>query len=193
LSPPVLRIVEVLEPGHWNGPVGDRVTLDYEGRHRRRIVLTTEQGARILLDLPQSRLLPGGAGLKLEDGRVVMVIAAREPLMQVQASDPAALLRLAWHIGNRHLAAQICTDRILIRRDPVIAAMLQGLGARLADVEAPFDPEGGAYGGAHQAHDHAHDHAHDDHGHDHPHGHGAHDHDHHHAPAPHAHEHAHEP
>ncbi|HUO23261.1 MAG TPA: urease accessory protein UreE [Caulobacteraceae bacterium] len=170
-----IRIVEVLEPGCWNGPIADHVTLDYEGRHRRRIVLTTDHGARILLDLPHSRLLPGGAGLMLEDGRKVMVIAAREPLMQVQARDASALLRLAWHIGNRHLAAQIEPDRILIRRDPVIAAMLRGLGARLSEVEAPFDPEGGAYGGAHQAHDHGHPHAH------------SHDHDHHH------HEHAHEP
>jgi urease accessory protein len=187
LSP--ARIIDVLEPGCWNGPIADHVTLDYEGRHRRRIVLTTDHGARILLDLPQSRLLPGGAGLKLEDGRLVQVIAAREPLMEVRARDVAALLRLAWHIGNRHLAAQISPDRILIRRDRVIAAMLQGLGARLIEIEAPFDPEGGAYGGAHQAHDH--DHGHGEHtpnhpGHDHPehdHGHGDHHHHHSHEPA----------
>jgi urease accessory protein len=110
-----------------------------------------------------------------------MVVAAREPLMEVKARDGAALLRLAWHIGNRHLAAQISPERILIRRDPVIAAMLQGLGAHLADIEGPFDPEGGAYGGAHQAHDHAHgDQAHGGHAHAHAHG----DHDHHsHEPA----------
>jgi urease accessory protein len=182
LSPqnPPLRIIEVIEPGAWNGPIGDRVTLDYEGRHRRRIVLTTDGGARILLDLAHSRILPGGAGLKLEDGRTVMVVAAREMLMEVKGHDAAALLRLAWHIGNRHLAAQIGPERILIRRDPVIAAMLRGLGAHLHEIEAPFDPEGGAYGGGHQAHDHGHG----DHDHRHP---GGHDHHHH------SHEHAHEP
>ena len=157
---PFVRIVEVLEPGAWTGAPDDRITLDYEGRHRRRIALTADGGARMMLDLPHSRLLPGGAGLRLADGRLVEVIAAPEPLMEVRAKDTTALLRLAWHIGNRHLAAQIEPERILIRRDHVIAAMLQGLGASLAQVEAPFDPEGGAYGGVHQAHDHGHAHDH---------------------------------
>jgi urease accessory protein len=156
----LLRIVDVLMPGQWSGPICDHVTLDYEGRHRRRIVLTGDHGTRLLLDLAESRLLPGGAGLKLQDGRMVQVIAKREPLLEVKASDRAALLRLAWHIGNRHLAAQVEAERILIRRDHVIAPMLAGLGAQLAEIEAPFDPEGGAYGGAHQAHDHQHGHGH---------------------------------
>ena len=157
----------------------DHVTLDYEGRHRRRIALTCDHGLRILLDLPESRLLAGGTGLWLEDGRMVEVIARREPLLAVKAKDAADLLRLAWHIGNRHLTAQVEADRILIRRDHVIAAMLAGLGAQLAEIEAPFDPEGGAYGGVHQAHDHDHGHAHDHDHHDHAHGHShTHDHDH---------------
>ena len=153
---PFVRILEVWEPGAWSEPPADRITLDYDGRHRRRIALTADGGTRMMLDLPESRILPGGAGLQLADGRIVEVIAAQEPLMEVRARDGAALLRLAWHIGNRHLTAQIEPDRILIRRDRVIAAMLQGLGATLAEVEAPFDPEGGAYGGAHQGHDHDH-------------------------------------
>ena len=167
-----LRVVDVFEPGGWSGPVADRVTLDYEGRHRRRIVLTGDRGVRFLLDFAHSRLLPGGAALELEDGRLVEVIAEREPLLEVRAASEAALLRLAWHIGNRHLAAQIFPDRILIRRDHVIAAMLEGLGARVREVMAPFDPEGGAYGGAHQAHDHSdgHHHSHE-HGHSHVHDH----------------------
>lgn len=176
------RIVDILPPGHWSGPICDHITLDYEGRHRRRIALTADHGVRMLLDLPESRLLAGGTALQLEDGRLVKVIAAREPLLEVRAADGAALLRLAWHIGNRHLTAQVEAQRILIRRDHVIAAMLAGLGATLAEVEEPFDPEGGAYGGAHQAHDHAHDDDHDDHGHDHHH----HEHGHSHG---HAHEH----
>ncbi len=151
-------MIEVLEPGAWSGPIADHITLDYDGRHRRRIVLTADHGARFLLDLPQSRILPGGAALKLEDGSLIQVIAQREPLLEVRAADTSALLRLAWHIGNRHLTAQVEESRILIRRDRVIADMLHGLGATVAEVVEPFDPEGGAYGGAHTAHDHGHDH-----------------------------------
>jgi urease accessory protein len=121
---------------------------------------------RALLDLPHAILLPGGAGLLLEDGRIVEVRARIEPLLEVRAKDAASLLRLAWHIGNRHLSAQIEPDRILIRLDHVIAIMLTGLGATVTEIEAPFDPEGGAYGGRHASHEHGHDH---DHAHDHEH------------------------
>ncbi len=158
------RVLEALEPGSWSGPVADHITLDYADRHRRRIVLTADHGARFLLDFPHSRCLPGGAALKLEDGRLIEVIARPEALLEVRADDAAALLRLAWHIGNRHLTAQVEADRILIRRDHVIADMLRGLGAQVAEVDAPFEPEGGAYGGAHQGHDH---HGHDEHAHAH--------------------------
>lgn len=175
MTPNPARVVDVLEPGGWSGPIADHVTLDYDGRHRRRIVLTADHGTRFLLDFAHSRLLPGGAALELEDGRLIEVIAEREPLLEVRAADAVALLRLAWHIGNRHLAAQIFPDRILIRRDHVIAAMLEGLGAKVREVTAPFDPEGGAYDGAHQAHDQDHGHGHHRHSHDHGHSH-AHDH-----------------
>jgi len=157
-------VIEVLEPGAWSGPITDHITLDYDGRHRRRIVLTADHGARFLLDLPQSRILPGGAALKLEDGSLIQVIAQHEPLLEVRAADTPALLRLAWHIGNRHLTAQVEESRILIRRDRVIADMLRGQGATVAEVIEPFDPEGGAYGGVHAAHDHG---AHNHHGHKH--------------------------
>jgi urease accessory protein len=155
------RVADILAPGGWSGPIADHITMDYDGRHRRRIVLTADHGARFLLDLEHSRLLPGGAALKLDDGRLIEVIAEPEALLEVRGHGPADLLRLAWHIGNRHLAAQIESERILIRRDAVIAAMLAGLGAHVCEVVAPFDPEGGAYGGAHQTH------SHDDHGHSH--------------------------
>ncbi len=143
----------MLDPGTWSGDVADQICLDYEGRHRRRIVMMAECGARLLLDLPRSRLLPGGAALRLEDGRLIEVIARAEDLLEARASDQTGLLRLAWHIGNRHLSAQLEAERILIRRDPVIRAMLEGLGARVCEVVEPFDPEGGAYGGQHHAHD----------------------------------------
>lgn len=148
------RVVEVLPPGSWAEPAADRITLDHDARHRRRIVLTSDTGIAFLLDEPHPVVLRDGGGLRLEDGRIVAVIAQPEPLLHIRAADPAALLRLAWHVGNRHLAAQIAPDHLLIRQDHVIAAMLAGLGATVSPVLAPFDPEGGAYGGAHHAHDH---------------------------------------
>ncbi|MBC7281116.1 urease accessory protein UreE [Hoeflea sp.] len=145
------------------------ITLDETARHRRRMMMTSDRlpnGATIvfLLDLPQARLLRHGDGLVLDDGRIIEVRARPEALMEVRGRDAAHLLALAWQIGNRHLAAEIAPDSIRIRRDHVIRAMLAGLGATVTDIEAPFDPEGGAYGGAHAAH---HEHGHGDHGHSH--------------------------
>ena len=149
---PISRIVPA---GGWTGFAADMVVLDYDGRHRRRIVLTGLSGGRYLLDLAEAAHLRDGDGLVLAEGGVVQVIAKAEPLMEVRAESPEALVRLAWHIGNRHLAAQVFADRILIRRDHVIAHMLEHQGAHVREVMAPFDPEGGAYHD-HGAHDHAH-------------------------------------
>ncbi|OXT00675.1 urease accessory protein UreE [Notoacmeibacter marinus] len=144
----------------------DTITLDETARHRRRAKLTSDGGIAFLLDLPKARLLRHGEGLLLDDGCVIEVRAAPEALMEVRGSDPRHLLALAWQIGNRHLPAQIGADRILIRRDHVIEEMLKGLGATVSHVEAPFDPEGGAYGDTHSDH-----HDHDGHGHMHHHHH----------------------
>jgi urease accessory protein len=150
-------ITGVLPAKAWSGVAVDRVLLDYDGRHRRRIVLTGESGAQYLLDLPEATHLKGGDGLTLAGGGILLVVAEPEPLLEVRAASPEALTRLAWHIGNRHLAAAIRADRILIRRDHVIAHMLEHQGAEVREVEEPFDPEGGAY----------HDHGPGDHHHDH--------------------------
>jgi urease accessory protein len=144
------HITAVLPAGKWTGPPADMVVLDYDGRHRRRIVLTGLSGARYLLDLAEAAHLRDGDGLELAAGGVVQVVAKPEPLLEVRAEGAEALLRLTWHIGNRHLAAQVFADRLLIRRDHVIAHMLEHQGAAVREVEAVFDPEGGAY------HDHAH-------------------------------------
>ena len=119
--------------------------------------MTSDNGISFLLDLPEARLLRHGEGLELEDGRVIEVRAAEEPLMEVRGRDARHLLSLTWQIGNRHLEAQIEEERLFIRRDPVICTMLEGLGATVTDVEAPFDPEGGAY-----AHGQASGHSHHD-------------------------------
>jgi len=150
-----MTITDILPAGAWAGDPADRVTLDYDGRHRRRIVLTGASGAEYLLDLAEATHLKDGDGLQLPGGGILAVVAKPEPLLEIRARTPEALIRLAWHIGNRHLAAQVFADHILIRRDHVIAHMLEHQGAVVAEVEAPFDPEGGAY------HDHGlHDHAH---------------------------------
>lgn len=149
-------ITDILPAGAWAGPPADQVTLDYDGRHRRRIVLTGASGQEYLLDLAEATHLRDGDGLQLPSGGVVQIVAKPEPLLEVRASSPEALLRLAWHIGNRHLAAQVFPDRILIRRDHVIAHMLEHQGAQVREAEAAFDPEGGAYHEDHGTHDHGH-------------------------------------
>ncbi len=148
-------ISHVLPAGSWIGAPIDSVTLDYDGRHRRRIALTGASGAAYLLDLAEATHLRDGDGLQLPTGGIVRIVAKPEPLLEITASAPADLVRLAWHIGNRHLAAQIDQNRILIRRDHVIAHMLEHQGASVREVMAAFDPEGGAYS-EQSAHDHAH-------------------------------------
>jgi urease accessory protein len=123
----------------------DCVMLDAEERYRRRIALTGEGGTRFLLDLPAATMLRDGDGLVLEDGSVVCVVGKREALVEVAAENAAALAGLAWHLGNRHTEVEIVGDRLRIRRDHVLEAMLIGLGARLTPIDAPFDPERGAY------------------------------------------------
>jgi urease accessory protein len=162
----------------------DIVTVDFDDRYRRRRLYTGEGGLAFLLDLPEAQVLKEGDGLALATGGFVRVRAAAEPLVEVTAADPRHLLRLAWHLGNRHLPAEIADGFIRIRRDHVIMQMLEGLGGTLREVQGPFNPEGGAYGEhSHPAgHGHGHHgHRHHDHGHDHGHDHhdGC-DHDHHH-------------
>lgn len=151
---------------HFHDTAGT-ITLDETARHRRRVAMVSDNGVEFLLDLPQARLLRHGDGLVLDDGRVIEVIAAPEPLYEVRGRDARHLLGLAWQLGNRHLQAQISADHLLIRRDAVIRAMLEGLGASVSEVEAPFDPEGGAYDPNHHGSDHSHGHGHGHHHHDH--------------------------
>ncbi|MBO6676016.1 MAG: urease accessory protein UreE [Rhizobiales bacterium] len=145
---------------HTHHPA-DTITLDETDRHRRRMKMVSDGGVEFLLDLPEARLLKHGEGLRLSDGRVIEVRAVPEALYEVTGRNTRHLLTLAWQIGNRHLAADVTDSRIRIRADHVIKEMLEGLGATVTEIEAPFDPEGGAYGGAHQGHHHHHEDAHD--------------------------------
>jgi urease accessory protein len=187
--------------------VADIVTLDHDGRHRRRVALKGEGGLDFLLDLDKAAVLNDGDAVKLEDGRLVRIKAAPQPLLEIRAENPLRLMRIAWHIGNRHTPAEIAADAIYIEEDHVLAGMVRGQGGTATPVTRPFQPERGAYEqDCGHDHGHHHGHAHDlhhDHGHDHHHDHG-HSHDHHadaerehheHGPgcrhAPHAHKHEH--
>ncbi|MEN3794187.1 urease accessory protein UreE [Fulvimarina sp. MAC3] len=148
----------IVSRGTWQD-AADTITLDEQARHRRRMAMVSDGGIAFLLDLPEARRLKAGDAISLDDGRLIEVRAKPENLIEVRGRDGRHLLALAWQIGNRHLAAEIHDDRIFIREDPVIAVMLEGLGATLAHIESGFDPEGGAYGDAHTAHHHnGHDH-----------------------------------
>jgi len=175
----MIRAIEVKPKHRWTQAPADTVVLDFEDRHRRRMAMAGTRGLAFLLDLENAVALRGGDALVLEDGRLIEVVAAPEPLIEIKGSDPHHLIRVAWHLGNRHLATQIMPKGLRIRRDHVIEAMVKGLGARVVEIEAPFDPEGGAYAGGQ---DHGHEaHTHDQARHDHSHDHGpAHDHGHHH-------------
>lgn len=152
-----------------------KVVLPHDLRHLRRKLLHLDNGEMVMLDLKEPVLFANGDMLVLGDGELVEIVAADEKLFEIKARDRLHLIELAWHLGNRHLGAQIEEERILILRDHVIRAMLEGLGATVADVTEPFQPARGAYH-SHGSHSHGHDHGHShghghDHGHDHGHGH----------------------
>jgi len=147
--------------GHWPAEkAADTLTLDFDARHRRRIQLTTDLGDNVLLDLPKAVAMADGDGLQLDDGTWLRINAASESLVEIRQPDHHQLMRLAWHLGNRHLPTDIREDALRIRPDHVIEEMLQGFGAGLHPVQAAFQPEGGAYGAIHNHHHHHDDHQH---------------------------------
>jgi urease accessory protein len=149
------RASKVRAAGEWNGADAiDWIVLDAGDRHRRRMALHGEGGTSFLLDLPQATALRDGDGLMLDDGTIVRVVGKPEPLVEIAAVNPQELARLAWHLGNRHTDVQVIGDTLRIRRDHVLEDMLRGLGARLAPLEAVFDPENGAYATGSHENDH---------------------------------------
>jgi urease accessory protein len=140
----------------------DVITLDHGERHRRRIALTADGGTAFLLDLDKADVLEDGDGIGLESGWLVEVRAAPEKLVEVTTGSPLELLTLAWHIGNRHVPAEVAEGAIYIAYDHVLIDMLQGLGAQTRIVERPFRPVRGAYhhheNGGYAGHHHGHTH-----------------------------------
>ncbi len=176
----MIRANFISTKGAWQVTPADTIVLDHEGRHRRRVTMTATRSTEFLLDLPEAVALRGGDALILEDGRLIEIIAAPEALAEVRCTDPRQLARVAYHIGNRHAQAEILANRIRVRRDHVLEDMVRGLGAKVAHIEAPFEPDTGAYEAPedthvhdHKGHDHkGHAHKHEAHGHDHGHDHG---------------------
>jgi urease accessory protein len=145
------RASAIKQAGQWDDTAAvDRVVLDASERHRRRVRMRGERGTELLLDLPHATALRDGDGLLLDDGSIVAVAGKPEPLCEIIAANEAALARIAWHIGNRHTEVQVVGGKLRIRRDHVLEAMLIGLGARVTPIEAPFDPEPGAYASGHE-------------------------------------------
>jgi urease accessory protein len=143
--------------GFWDPATAlDSVVLDAGDRHRRRILLKGARGTEFLLDLDEAVALRDGDGIMLDDGAVVLVTGQAEPLVELGARSPLALVQLAWHLGNRHTDVQIAGDKLRIRRDHVLEEMATRLGAAVTIVEASFDPEVCAP----QTHGHSHEHGH---------------------------------
>ena len=183
------RATSVIASSHGHGPVADTVILNYAQRSAAQGTVVSVKGATIDIDLHGPIRLRTDNLLQLDNGGLVEVVAASEPLIEVRAADVAVLARLAWHLGDRHIQVELLPNRIRVKREAAIEALLMSLGAKVTMIEAPFEPEGGAYAPAsaqsqahhhdhHHGHDyshdhgHAHDHQHDEHcGHDHGHGH----------------------
>lgn len=167
--------------------VVDTLILSSAQRQAQRGFVFGINGICVELDFAEPVRLRTDDALLLDDGTLVEVVAEAEPLLEARATDPNVLARWAWHLGDRHVPVEVMPNRLRVRRDPANEALLQTLGAKTAAIDAPFEPEGGAYAiGA--PHAHHHHHHHHDHGHDHQHGHDHHDHDH----AHHGHDHKHD-
>jgi urease accessory protein len=141
----MIRVTAHLPAGKAKGTPYDTIALAHDERRLRRKLLTLPKGEEIFLDFPQALSLENGDSLHLEDGRTVEIRAADEAVFEIRGRDAAHLSKLAWHIGNRHLPAQIEKSRILIKRDHVMRQMLLGLGATVTDTTDHFSPEHGAY------------------------------------------------
>jgi urease accessory protein len=168
--------------------VRGQLRLPFESRQKSRLKTKLVSGEEVGLMLPRGEILRGGDLVTASDGRVIEIVSQEEKTLHIEAASPQALAKVAYHLGNRHVPVQVGEGFLRIAKDHVLEEMVKKLGARVSHVEAPFEPEAGAYAGGHQhdemghggkIHDHHHGHDHD-HGHDHVHDeHCGHDHHHH--------------
>lgn len=159
--PRAIRVLAAAERG--DRPVADTLILDYAQRGAQRLSVTGVKGGHYDVDLHAPARLRTDDLLELDDGRLLEVVAAAEPLLEARATDLTGLTRLAWQLGDRHVPVQALTNRIRVRREPTLGALLAALGAKTTAIEAPFEPEGGAYASTHapgQDHHHGDGHGH---------------------------------
>lgn len=184
----MIKIDKVLPAPHGIAPVlvrrAPKLVLPFGDRSKSRLRAVLDSGAEVALFLPRGTVLRGGDLLVAEDGTFIEVQAAAESVLQVTASDPLALMRAAYHLGNRHTPVEVGPDYLRLEYDAVLADMLGRLGVRIERADLPFEPEAGAYGGGHRHghdatfaedyaaaqavfhehdHDHGHGHVHDEH------------------------------
>ena len=179
------RAIEIVAKGDWSGDAADTLVLTLAERCQQNARFMSVAGQEVQIALPAAAALRSGDALKLEDGRLIDVLGAPEPLQEVRA-EPDALIALAWACGNRHIPVEIRSGRLRLRRDAIAEALVAASGATSRGIEAPFEPAGLAYTKAKTGHVHhhgadcgcGHDHAHHDHKHDHAHDHHHHGHKH---------------
>jgi urease accessory protein len=147
---------EHIAKGEPSEPPSDSLTLPFDLRQKSRFLTKLDSGREIALVLPRGRVLRGGDRVRRQDGVVFEIRAADEKCSTVRAKDSVHLLRVAYHLGNRHMPLQVGDAFVRYLRDHVLDEMVRGLGAEVMHEDAPFEPEGGAYGGGH-AHGHSHD------------------------------------
>ena len=170
----MLAVSKLISQAHGLAPTlvnrAPTVELDWEVRQKSRFDATDSKGRSLAVFLPRGTLVRGGDVLVAEDGSLVKVVAAPQPVLVVrhcsEHGTPLDLLRAAYHLGNRHVQLEVRSDHLKLEPDHVLADMLRQMHLIVSETQAPFEPEGGAYAAAH-AHGHAHAHAHDDHEHDH--------------------------
>jgi urease accessory protein len=142
--------------------------LTIDQRIRSRLRVTLSNGTEAGLDLPRGEILRGGEQLTNDDGLVVTVLAAAEPLSVVRTDDPLLKSRICYHLGNRHVPLEINDQYVSYQHDHVLDDMVVGLGGSVTCESLPFEPEAGAYGGSSHGHSHSHSHSHSG-GHEHSH------------------------
>jgi urease accessory protein len=178
------RVTKILRAGEARpASVADALILDYGQRQTRQGFFFTGKGTCIEFDFAEPPALATDDVLVLDDGGLIEIVAETESLVEARIADPLALARLAWRLGDRHVPVQILANRVRLRRNPEVEALLGGIASKLTPLSAPFEPDVHATAHAHDHHHHGHDHAHDHHhdhdhhGHDHAHGHHGHGHE----------------
>lgn len=141
----MIKVKKIINNNLWKCRVDDEIVLDYQDRNRRRIKLDSKKKISFLLDEKETVFLNNGSLLILSNEYKVKVIAKLENVLKVEAKDKRNLSSLAWHIGNRHIPAEIHKDYIIIQRDEIISRMLKLLGAKVVKKKLSFTPEKGAY------------------------------------------------